>query len=66
MRDESSTALNGSDGNLDDHTTEIRHNAGVPRTQSQLSALVNEELGVSEWIPIDQFSINAFADVTGD
>ncbi|GAB3630035.1 dehydratase [Pandoraea terrae] len=38
----------------------------APLSRSQLSALVGEALGVSEWICVDQASINAFADVTRD
>jgi acyl dehydratase len=32
----------------------------------QLSALTDEELGVSSWFLVDQKSINAFADITRD
>lgn len=67
MPDASGTATaaagNGQSGNN-------RHVAGhrghAPLSRSQLSALVGEELGVSEWICIDQASISAFANVTRD
>jgi acyl dehydratase len=32
----------------------------------EVSALVGEELGASEWHAVDQERVNAFADVTGD
>lgn len=32
----------------------------------QLKARIGEEIGVSDWIAIDQATIDAFADVTGD
>jgi acyl dehydratase len=42
---------------------------GVPRVISGVRGLldaVGTELGVSEWITVDQALINSFADVTGD
>ncbi|MGD2132454.1 MAG: MaoC family dehydratase [Maricaulaceae bacterium] len=36
----------------------------VPATE--ISGLVGKEIGVSDWIEVDQNKINAFADVTGD
>ncbi|HJW12382.1 MAG TPA: MaoC family dehydratase [Albitalea sp.] len=33
---------------------------------ADLQALVGQEIGVSEWIQIDQHRINLFADATGD
>jgi acyl dehydratase len=33
---------------------------------AQFSALVGQDIGVSDWITIDQAMINAFADTTGD
>ena len=33
---------------------------------SDLQALVGQEIGVSEWITVDQNRINLFADATGD
>ena len=42
------------------------HQGRGPLSRSQLSALVGSELGVSEWICIDQALIDAFADVTRD
>jgi len=40
----------------------------MPATFSieQLRALVNQEVGISDWVVIDQSSIDAFAEVTGD
>ncbi|HVY65531.1 MAG TPA: MaoC family dehydratase [Gammaproteobacteria bacterium] len=35
-------------------------------TRAELAALVGKELGVSDWFPIDQARVNAFADVTLD
>ena len=35
-------------------------------TRPELAALVGKELGVSDWFPIDQARVNAFADVTLD
>ena len=35
-------------------------------TRDQLDELVGKELGVSDWFPIDQARIDAFADVTED
>lgn len=35
-------------------------------TRDELDELVGKELGVSEWFPIDQARIDAFADVTED
>jgi acyl dehydratase len=35
-------------------------------TIDQLKAKVGQEAGVSQWIPISQDTIDAFADVTGD
>lgn len=58
MRD-SYRATNGDDpvaGHLDP----------APLSQHRLLALVGEELGVSEWMCIDQALIDAFADVTRD
>ncbi|MBN3788541.1 MaoC family dehydratase [Burkholderia sp. Ac-20353] len=66
MHDASSTTSGKPDGNPDGRTTDSHHNAGAPLTLSQLSALIDKELGESEWFAIDQPSINAFADVTGD
>jgi acyl dehydratase len=41
---------------------------GPTRTMSvaALSSMLGRELGVSEWITIDQATIDAFADLTGD
>lgn len=33
---------------------------------SELEAMVGQQVGVSEWVAIDQEKINRFADVTGD
>lgn len=33
---------------------------------SDLQALVGQEIGVSDWVVVDQARINAFADATGD
>ncbi len=44
----------------------VEHSGRTPLSRQQLLALVGEELGVSEWICIDQASIDAFADVTRD
>lgn len=38
----------------------------VTRSIEQLRTLVNHEVGASDWIVIDQFKIDAFAEVTGD
>jgi acyl dehydratase len=35
-------------------------------TLAELQPLVGQELGVSEWITVDQHRINLFADATGD
>jgi acyl dehydratase len=35
-------------------------------TLAELQSLVGQELGVSEWITVDQQRINLFADATGD
>ncbi len=35
-------------------------------TRAELAGLVGKELGVSDWFPIDQARVNAFADVTLD
>jgi acyl dehydratase len=37
-----------------------------PLSLMQLPALLGEELGMSDWIQVDQGSINAFADITRD
>ncbi len=36
------------------------------RTVAELEALVGSELGVSQWLTVDQDLVNAFADVTRD
>ncbi|WP_431825225.1 MaoC family dehydratase [Burkholderia sp. F1] len=66
MRDTSgmATGAGGNDSNDDAHVVVSHGRAALSR--SQLSALVGEELGVSQWICIDQASINAFGDVTRD
>jgi acyl dehydratase len=46
------------------HSTD--HPARAPLSPAQLSALVGTELGVSAWFPVDQASIDAFADITHD
>jgi len=38
----------------------------VVRSVAELKELIGEELGVSEWVEIDQERVNAFADATGD
>ncbi|HET7174305.1 MAG TPA: MaoC family dehydratase [Nocardioidaceae bacterium] len=36
------------------------------RSIEELAAAVGEEVGVSDWLPVDQARIDAFADATGD
>ena len=36
------------------------------KSVAELADCVGEEIGVSEWFPIDQNRINDFADATGD
>ncbi|MCO5176413.1 MAG: MaoC family dehydratase [Thermomicrobiales bacterium] len=38
----------------------------VVRSVAELKELIGQELGVSEWVEIDQERVNAFADATGD
>lgn len=38
----------------------------VVRSVEELKELIGQELGVSEWVEIDQERVNAFADATGD
>lgn len=38
----------------------------VVRNVAELKELIGQELGVSEWVEIDQERVNAFADATGD
>ncbi|MDX5361707.1 MAG: MaoC family dehydratase [Alphaproteobacteria bacterium] len=38
----------------------------VIESMAELDGLVGRELGVSDWVTIDQDRINAFADATGD
>ncbi|MCP1337515.1 MaoC family dehydratase [Futiania mangrovi] len=38
----------------------------VIESMEELDSLVGRELGVSDWVTIDQDRINAFADATGD
>ncbi|HTY26610.1 MAG TPA: MaoC/PaaZ C-terminal domain-containing protein, partial [Mycobacterium sp.] len=38
----------------------------VIKSIDDAQSLVGQELGVSEWLEIDQRRINDFADVTGD
>jgi acyl dehydratase len=39
---------------------------GTPPTFEQLRTMVGQELGVSDWVVIDQVRIDQFADCTGD
>ncbi|OXI33549.1 MaoC family dehydratase [Burkholderia aenigmatica] len=66
MLDESSTTSGKRGDNPTGSATDGQLDTGAPLALTQLSALVDHELGVSEWFAIDQGSINAFADVTGD
>ncbi|WP_241024886.1 MaoC family dehydratase [Burkholderia sp. Ac-20384] len=66
MNDASNTISGDAHCDADGHQVDDRHSAGVSPALSRLSALVGKELGVSEWFAIEQNSINAFADVTGD
>ena len=36
------------------------------RTVQELEALVGTELGVSDWLTVDQALVDGFADVSGD
>jgi acyl dehydratase len=38
----------------------------VFETYEEIEAAAGEEIGVSDWVEIDQERVNAFADVTGD
>ncbi|MGY2491286.1 MaoC family dehydratase [Cupriavidus sp. CP313] len=44
----------------------VQHPGCAPLSRQQLVALIGNEMGVSEWISINQASIDAFADVTRD
>lgn len=65
MRDESGTAARKPDRDPG-HTTDGRRHASTRRALSRLATLVDKELGVSEWLSIDQPSIDEFDNFTRD
>ncbi|WP_175844968.1 MaoC/PaaZ C-terminal domain-containing protein [Burkholderia arboris] len=65
MRNESGTAARNP-GRDPGHTADGRRHASSRRALSRPATLVDKELGVSEWLSIDQPSIDELVDCTRD